>query len=158
MDASTRARFEAKVDRSGGPDACHLWTGARSGGNGDPRHRYGYLGLGKSRVVRAHRLAWEAVNGAIPATLMVCHRCDTPLCVNVAHLFLGTARQNAADAAAKGRTTLGERDSQAKLTAADVAEIRRLAGAESHTRIAARFGVSRRAVGHVVNRATWRHV
>ena len=31
MNEKTIARFEAKVDRSGGPDACHLWIAAIRG-------------------------------------------------------------------------------------------------------------------------------
>jgi hypothetical protein len=52
---------------------------------------------------RAPRLAWTLLRGEIPVGLSVCHRCDTPLCVNPDHLFLGTQRDNMYDAIAKGR-------------------------------------------------------
>jgi hypothetical protein len=60
-------RFEGKVDRSGGPDACHLWTGAVVRGYG--RFRVA------SRMVRAHRFAWEQENGPIPEGAEVDHVC-----------------------------------------------------------------------------------
>ncbi len=51
----------------------------------------------------AHRAAWIRSNGAIPDGLVVCHKCDNGLCVNVDHLFLGTLSENMQDCISKGR-------------------------------------------------------
>jgi hypothetical protein len=62
----------------------------------------GYLHKGQWRVL-AHRLAWSLVHGPIPKGHYICHRCDTPSCINPSHLFLGTPMDNTMDAIAKGR-------------------------------------------------------
>ena len=76
---------------------CWLWTG-----NLFYRCPYGQFQLAGWRY-RAHRFSYTLFKGPIPDGLFVLHKCDTPLCVNPDHLFLGTARDNSHDALSKGR-------------------------------------------------------
>ena len=90
-------RFWSYVRKSNG---CWLWFGwSRKG--------YGQFRYGKS-AQKAHRIAWELTYGPIPFGLQVLHKCDTPLCVNPGHLFLGTQAENIIDAVNKGRLNLSE--------------------------------------------------
>jgi hypothetical protein len=106
-DAMTRlaVRFWTKVSISEDPNACWLWTAAISHGG------YGSIGLGgaSAGVARTHRVAYFLANGPIPPHMHVLHKCDTPACVNPAHLFLGTAFDNAQDKVRKGRNYTGVR-------------------------------------------------
>lgn len=55
------------------------------------------------KAIGAHRAAWVRANGAIPSGMVVCHKCDNGLCVNVEHLFLGSMADNMKDCIKKGR-------------------------------------------------------
>lgn len=72
------------------------------------KKRYGSLRV-MGRRVYAHRWAWELANGPIPEGMVVCHHCDNPPCVNLAHLFIGTVADNIRDRDAKGRGRSGPR-------------------------------------------------
>jgi len=90
------ARFWAKVDKSGN---CWLWLGSV----GKERLKdYGNFYI-NGRAERAHRVAWMFKNGSIPPGMVICHSCDTPRCVRLSHLFMGTQNDNLKDSVAKGR-------------------------------------------------------
>lgn len=128
------------------------------------RDGYGRIGTGtfrNPRTERAHRVSYRAFVGDVPRGLHVLHRCDTPACVNPAHLFVGTDAENAEDRERKGRgrRLIGEASPHAKLTELDVRRIRSLlAAGVTHRRIAALFGVASARIGDIARGATWRHV
>lgn len=68
--------------------------------------KYGRFSNKKGFSPSAHRASWELFRGPIPQGLNVCHHCDTPLCVNPDHLFLGTDKDNMQDMIRKKRWNL----------------------------------------------------
>jgi hypothetical protein len=154
----TEDRFWSKVDKSGGPDACWPWIA------GKQQQGYGVFSRdGKS--ANAHRVAFDLANGPIPAGLFVCHTCDNPPCCNPAHLFSGTHSDNMRDKVAKGRNNsrppllVGAQIWTARLTEADVREIRRLRQAGwQFNDLAEEYAVSLNTVRRVVYRESWAHV
>ena len=134
---------------------CWEWIGPVS------QNGYGNFSRGRKRegCVRAHRFSWELHNGLIPDGMMVCHRCDNPTCVRPDHLFLGTIAENNRDCARKGRTYTGPRPWHAKLTIAEVKEIRLLhASGQSMCSIGRQYGVTRGNIRAIIHRRTWQHV
>lgn len=147
-------RFESKVDRSGGKDACHLWTA------GLDRWGYGQFWF-RGTTRRAHRVAFFLAHGRWPEPCAL-HHCDNRACVNDAHLFEGTNEENIADMVSKGRQprALGERHRSAKLTEQDVRDIRANYALCRVTQqeLADRFGIADGRVSDIVNRKAWSHV
>ena len=96
MDALTR--FMQKVDATGGPDACHLWTGQMWGS----KRKYGAFYF-EGRTVGAHRWAYENHTGEkIPEGMEILHQCDNPPCVNPRHLRVGTHLENMREVRERG--------------------------------------------------------
>lgn len=81
-------RFWAKVQKTEG---CWLWTAGTT--SRKPHLAYGTFWDG-TRLVVAHRWAYEHFVGPIPEGLTIDHLCRTPRCVNPDHLEPVTMREN----------------------------------------------------------------
>lgn len=131
---------------------CWDWSGAI----GDT----GYTRIDSNHY--GHRVSYEIHHGPIPPGMYVLHRCDNRRCTNPDHLFIGTHDDNMRDMQSKGRGrwsgVYGERHGGAKLTEAQVIEMRRLhaAGGISQAALARRFGVSQAMVSRIIRRTAWR--
>ena len=126
---------------------CELWGGGLNSAG------YGILTDDDGRQARTHRLVWEIAYGHIPdgpdgEPLLVLHRCDTPACVSLDHLWVGSKGQNNSDRHLKGRDARGTQHGMAKLTDLQVAAIRaaytpRAPGVRGNAvEVALSFGVS----------------
>lgn len=142
---SVEERFWAKVQKT---DSCWNWTAGKNKGYGQ------FKVFGK--MILTHRFSYELHYGAIPAEMLVCHRCDNPVCVRPDHLFLGTHIDNMNDREQKGRSTFGVKNGNAKLTEEKVKEIRVLN--LSRGEIAERYGVSQVQIGRIRSGKQWKHI
>lgn len=167
-------KFWSRVAKST-PDACWVWTGGVHGsGYGHFKHA--------GQCFKAHRVSYALTFGGIEWTtgrrgsrgLLVLHKCDNRSCVNPAHLFLGSQKDNMRDCAWKERIGHGERHGHVKLTAEDVTEIKAMAAQgligqpgrgwnkdvrEGRTlslaTVGRKFGVSGKTIEQVLARRAW---
>jgi hypothetical protein len=162
------------IDKSAAVGGCWLWTD-RVNDSG-----YGIVSI-RSEETRVHKRAWEEASGTpVPAGRIVCHTCDVRTCCRndvagvyvvddieyprFGHLWLGTRYANMRDMIAKGRhrpgRLPGERHHQARLTEAQVLDIRAryAAGNVSQPALARMFGVALGTINFILQRQTWRHI
>lgn len=133
---------------------CWLWLrGMIKGG-------YGVVFKGSRSGRYAHRVSYELFVGPIPDGIIVCHKCDTPLCCNPRHLFLGTVEDNMQDMVRKGRAAKPANFTayEKKLDEQKVIEIRKRAEYTPLRKLAREYNVSPTAIRCVVRRVTWRSV
>lgn len=114
-------RFWAKVDRTGGPDACWPWLGARNqaehvtksgrrfkGGHGRVRIADQIEVASRVAVLLGDPEEYDRPGGRIgprrlPSGEKALHQCDNPPCCNPAHLLAGTQGQNIHESYVRGR-------------------------------------------------------
>lgn len=132
-------------------NGCWIWSGYTERGYG----RMSYQG----KQVLIHRLMFALEHGVSLDSLareVICHQCDTPGCVNPAHLFRGTQVENIKDRDTKNRQARGKQVGSAKLTEENVWEIKK--SSDSRRVLANRFGVSTTAIDYVRKGKTWQHL
>lgn len=177
-DDADRERFWSKVNKS--EERCWLWQGTML------KQGYGCFKIA-GKMYKAHRVAYVYAKGPIPVGLVLCHTCDNPRCVRPDHLFPGTYKDNMQDAARKGRMATGdrsgarlhpesrvkrdrhwchlnperqrgERNHHAKLTSAQVQEIRAryAAGNVSQFALAEAYHVAQTTISAIVRGSNWK--
>jgi predicted XRE-type DNA-binding protein len=110
---------------------------------------------------KAGRYIWEKTHGVrLSSKQFVCHRCDNPRCVNVAHLFIGSQDDNMKDMASKNRRKgrcKGADNGRTKITKEIAEEIKSLysAGSVSQQNIADKFSISQPHVSEIIRGVSW---
>lgn len=150
-----KQRFWSKVNIKGLFD-CWEWMAYKD------KKGYGRCNFFTDTLV--HRIAWILIYGKIPKGLFVCHHCDNPSCVNPAHLFLGTHKDNMNDRDKKGRQShsMGKKGSKhnfARFTEEQIIAIRVLyqAGIRQYE-IAKMYNVDKDHICLIVHRKIWTHI
>lgn len=139
-----------------GDNNCIVWTRTT---NQD--------GYGRVRILdsleSAHRmsfLAYHRMKGDVYNTKVeLMHSCNNRQCINPLHLSPGSHLQNMQSTVFPNRE--GSRNVKAKLTEADVIEIRRRVAAKefgAFTELAREFGVSATTVKRIAKGILWTHV
>lgn len=137
---------------------CWLWAGMVNVSG------YGIMkvaSLPQFKTPLTHRISYYLHKGSFNYNLQVLHKCDTPICVNPDHLFLGTHQDNMIDRTRKNRTNRiapkGSKCGASFLTENQVMEIRALKGFTQYE-IANKYNVTQSNIHAILTRKSWRHI
>jgi len=147
-------RFWSYVEITGLFD-CWLWKGSKN------KQGYGSFGTGNGKLIRTHRFSYLINIGSIPNGLQVNHKCHNPSCVNPAHLYVGTQKENIADMFHADRQScqIGEKGNNAKLTEKQVLEIIELLKTDIQQKeLAKMFSVSKQTISMINTGSNWQHI
>lgn len=127
------------VEDKGYETPCWIWQ------LGTDKDGYANSGA-KGKTSRVHRMMYERVFGPIPKDKQIDHLCRVRSCINPAHLEAVTGAENV------------RRGNLTKLTAKDVAEIRRLYATGNYTqsRLAKEYKVRPSHISRIVARDVWK--
>ena len=138
--------------------------GKRGGLRHLPSTRHGYLNVGLSRDGKGttrlvHHLVLEAFVGPCPPGMEACHGPGGTGDASLANLCWGTKAKNMADKVRDGTLLYGNRHPLAKLTEAQVTEMReRYAAGETQPVLAREFGVVAPVVSMIVRGKSWSRI
>ncbi len=107
-----------------------------------------------------HRIVLEAFVGPPSSGMEGCHYDGNPLNNRLDNLRWDTKKANCADAIRHGRTTRGERNSQAKVTEEQVRAMRteHATGTIGCRRLGQKYGLNDETVRSIIKRISWTHV
>ena len=145
-------------------DSCWNWIASVDiGGYG----RFWFNG----KTIRAHHFL---VLGDKPKGMLALHRCDNRRCVNPAHIFFGTSKDNFSDMLLKGRGNqkpgwismmkvrrlrFGEKNHKSKLRLKDVIAIRSTPKSFGYmAELAKKYSVSHQSIRKVIHHESWKEM
>jgi hypothetical protein len=146
-------RFFEKVNKNT-ETGCWEWTAAKyRGGYGHFRRKVD----GKWKMEKTHRFAYEIHNEQFDKSLIVCHKCDNPSCVNPDHLFLGTPMDNVQDKMKKGRFKV-IRNPKHRLLNLEIAKAIRQdhSNGLSYEELQSKYSTSKQQVSRIVRNEIWK--
>lgn len=133
---------------------CWIWQGSIN------NKGYGIVTY-RGKFYLAHRLSFYLTHEFMPKDCVL-HKCDTPLCVNPHHFFVGTRADNNHDRVLKGRegNRKGSLNGRAKLNEKLVKDIRKRFETEriTKTQLAEEYNVTDTLISWIISRKIWSHI
>lgn len=146
VGAGRRLRKTWKILRASADSGCHLRVTL-------------YRRSAKTQLY-VHRLVLVAFVGPCLSGQEACHNNGIPFDNRLENLRWDSHSENQKDTVRHGVRAIGSAHRSAKLTEAQVVEIREkyAAGGASHRQLAAEYGVAKMQISYITRHVTWKHV
>lgn len=110
------------------------------------------------KINSAHQLSYILAYGDYDRKYIICHKCNNRRCVNPDHLYLGTVQDNSNDMVRSGRSLIGSKNLQSKLTEGNVRFILDNEDQITQADLGRLFGVTRGTIWKILRKYSWNHV
>lgn len=139
---------------------CILWDGPREGSTYRPSIGYSFKNI-NYHVNIARYILEKKLNRAIIDGYKALHTCDNihGACINEAHLYEGTPKQNSTDMVLRNREASGTKQGSAKLDEFKVYRIYSdLKAGMSATSLGHKYNVARETINDIKFRRNWKKI
>lgn len=136
-------RYKTPVQFNLDSNGCHNCISHKLNDSGYPANGEGPL----------HRVLYQKKFGKLETSVVVRHKCDNRLCINLDHLITGSHADNVADRVARGRSAKGETNGRAKLNWEKADMIRE--SSLSNSELAVLYVVDPKVIRNIKNGISW---
>lgn len=115
--------------------------------------RYPVRSRNHVRKQETHWIWLDAGRGEVPKGMQINHHCDTPRCINIDHLYLGTHTDNMHDMIERGRGNF-----KGQISRENVRKIRQLSEQGlTQAKIGEMFNLAQPVISRIVNKRCWKN-
>ena len=135
---------------------CHNCTSHQVSPNGYPMKK-----VNREKQLLARYVYEQYHHCTIEKGLVLRHKCDNKLCINIEHLEIGTPKDNIHDAIKRNRNTKGSKVNTALLIEQQVKEIKEKLKDRTYgyaKKLAQEYNVSSKVIQLIANNKTWKHI
>lgn len=144
-------RSKVKIDFNIDENGCFICTS-------HPKGKWGHAMTSRNNVsMGVYRLVYIECFGEIQEGLQVRHKCDNGSCINPEHLELGTDQQNKDDMVKRGRSRVGDKHHNVKITS-EIAYFIKNDVEYSAKDLAEKYGIQVRQVMRIRSGERWGHI
>lgn len=135
---------------------CYLCTSHKPNKKGYPNTETKRKNNKRGEHQNLVRFLYEERYGKLPKHIVMRHKCDNKLCINLEHIETGSAKDNMNDFMIRGNPKLGSQKTNAKLNEEQVKDI--LKSKEGPRKLGRIYNVAHTTIIRIKQNKKWKHI